>query len=167
MPLRDYNKYSNQFAFEYNTEHDYFAIGWEDDCELVYKQNDGKTEIIDLDKEYGNDTKRTYNMMYINDIKKHYNWKIGDVIYLNTKQNSNNNFYIMRGWKDTLDCERQEDKNCFDICIDSDGYVCKRFYNHYSNKESVVITNWSYVIRLDCIYNDYWYSFINGLINMN
>jgi len=162
--MTDYTKYLNQSEFHYDMEFDYFVINWTDEKSvMLYEENDGEQLLIDLDKEYGNATRQKYNMMYISKIKKHYDWSLGDVIYLNMKENCDNCFYIMRGWRENANAKRIEDKEHYTIAIDSDGFVVKRFYNNYTRKNSACIKEWAYVIRLDCVYNDYWVDIINGL----
>lgn len=160
----DYTKYLNQTNCEYNEEFDYFVITWTDEnAEMLYSEVDEEVLTINMDKEYGNYTRQKYNMMYISKIKRHYDWKLGEVIYLNMKENCDNCIYIMRGWRENAYAKRIEDIQHYTIAIDSDGFLVKRFYNHYAKKNSACIKDWDYVIRLDCVYNDYWVDIINGI----
>ena len=152
--MTDYDMFKKQFKCEYDEEGDYFIITWEDkNSELIYKENDGTEEKIDIDDDYSSAYGDKTNMFWIEDIKKHYNWKTGDCIYLNMKQNCDNAFYVMRGWGEPH--EREEDLNCYRIAIDNDGFVIKRFYQHYSNNKTKNIKKYDFVARPNCVYNDY------------
>jgi hypothetical protein len=146
------SSYQKQYNCEYDEEIDMFIITWED--EWIYKENDGTEIKIDIDDDYGHNYSIKNNMFWIEDIKKHYNWKKGECIYLNMKQNCDNAFYVMRGWGEPH--KRKEDLNCFDVAIDEDGYVIKRYYQHYSNSKTKNIKNYDFVARTNCVYNDYW-----------
>jgi hypothetical protein len=158
--MTDYNMFKKQYNFEYEEEFDYFVITWEDkNSEWVYKENDETEVKINMDNDYSGAYGDKTNMLWIEDIKKHYNWKTGDCIYLNTKQNCDNAFYVMRGWGEPY--ERTEDLKCYNIAIDVDGFVIKRFYQHYSNNETINIKKYDFVARPTCVYNDYWVDNIN------
>ena len=158
--MTDYNMFKKQYNFEYEEEFDYFVITWEDkNSEWVYKENDETEVKINMDNDYSGAYGDKTNMLWIEDIKKHYNWKTGDCIYLNTKQNCDNAFYVMRGWGEPY--ERTEDLKCYNIAIDVDGFVIKRFYQHYSNNETINIKKYDFVARPSCVYNDYWVDNIN------
>lgn len=148
-------KFKKQYKCEYDEETDYFMITWEDEnSEWIYKEND-ETEIkIDIDRDLWTDYSIKNNMFWIEEIKKHYNWKEGECIYLNMKQNCDNAFYVMRGSGQPH--ERKEDLNCYDVAIDEDGYVIKRYFQHYTNSKTKNIKNYDFVARTNCIYNDYW-----------
>jgi len=147
--------FKKQFNCEYDEEGEYFMITWEDkNSELIYKENDETEAKIDMDNDYSRDYGDKNNMLWIEDIKKHYNWKTGDCIYLNMKQNCDNTFYVMRGWGEPY--ERKETLNSYDVAIDEDGFVIKRFYQHYSNNETKNIKKYDFVARPNCVYNDYW-----------
>ena len=156
----DYDMFKKQYNFEYEEEFDYFVITWEDkNSEWVYKENDETEVKVNMDNDYSGAYGDKTNMLWIEDIKKHYNWKTGDCIYLNTKQNCDNAFYVMRGWGEPY--ERTEDLKCYNIAIDVDGFVIKRFYQHYSNNETINIKKYDFVARPSCVYNDYWVDNIN------
>ena len=158
--MTDYNMFKKQYNFEYEEEFDYFVITWEDkNSEWVYKENDETEVKINMDNDYSGAYGDKTNMLWIEDIKKHYNWKTGNCIYLNTKQNCDNAFYVMRGWGEPY--ERTEDLKCYNIAIDVDGFVIKRFYQHYSNNETINIKKYDFVARPSCVYNDYWVDNIN------
>ena len=141
--------FKQQYKCEYDEEVDYFIISWNDeDNNLIYQDN-----IIDMDNDYGTSYKLKTNMFWIDDIKKHYNWKNGECIYLNMKQNCDNAFYVFRGCGYAHKREEQPDKFC--IAIDEDGFVIKRYYQHYSFQTTKNITR-DFVARPSCIYNDYW-----------
>jgi hypothetical protein len=154
-----YNNFSDfaadMYDIHYDEENDYFAVMWEEDNELTYYENDKTEHKINMDNDYGNCKDKKLNMMWIDDIKKHYGWKTGDVILLNQKQNSDNCFYVMRGWRDNDDELRVEDEKSYDVAIDDDGFVVKRYYNSYKWTSSKLVPSFSYVIRLNCVYNDY------------
>jgi hypothetical protein len=152
--------FKKQYNFEYEKEFDYFVITWEDkNSEWVYKENEETEVKVNMDNDYSGAYGDKTNMLWIEDIKKHYNWKTGDCIYLNTKQNCDNAFYVMRGWGEPY--ERTEDLKCYNIAIDDDGFVIKRFYQHYSNNETINIKKYDFVARPSCVYNDYWVDNIN------
>jgi hypothetical protein len=149
------SSYQKQYNSEYDEEIDKFIITWEDkNSEWIYKENDGTEIKIDIDDDYGHNYSIKNNMFWIEDIKKHYNWKKGECIYLNMKQNCDNVFYVMRGWGEPH--ERKEDLNCFHVAIDEDGYVIKRYFQHYTNSKTKNIKSNDFVARTNCIYNDYW-----------
>jgi hypothetical protein len=143
------------YSIEYDKECDYFVITYDDEKDVTYIENNKDECKINMDNEYGNTKNQKLNMMWIDDIKKHYNCKDGDVILLNQKQNANNCFYVMRGWRDNNDELRVEDKDCYDIAIDDDGYVIKRYFQYYKSGATKLIPSMSYVIRANCVYNDY------------
>ena len=143
------------YSIEYDKEDDSFVITYDDYAELTYINDDDTECKINMDNDYGNNNSNKLNMMWIEDIKKQYNWKVGDVIYLNGKQDCDNCFYIMRGWRDDDDVVRVEDKLTYDFAIDDDGYVLKRCFQHYKWKASSLIQSMSYILRVDCVYNDY------------
>jgi hypothetical protein len=155
MNTTNLDMFKKQFNCEYDEEGDYFTITWEDkNSELIYKENDRTLEKINIDDDYPSNYRNKNNMFWIEDIKKHYNWKIGDCIYLNMKQNYDNAFYVMRGWGDPY--ERKEDLKSYDVAIDEDGFVIKRFYQLYSTEKTKNIKKYDFVARTNCLYNDYW-----------
>lgn len=154
------SSYQKQYNCEYDEEIDKFIITWEDkNCEWIYKENDGTEIKIDIQDDCGHDYSIKNNMFWIEDIKKHYNWKKGECIYLNIKQNCDNVFYVMRGWGEPH--ERKEDLNYFRVAIDEDGYVIKRYVQHYTNSKTKNIKSNDFVARTNCIYNDYWVDNVN------
>ena len=158
--MNEYTMFKKQYKCEYDEDVDYFRITWEDEnSELIYKEMD-ETEIkIDIGADCQHNYSIKNNMFWIEDIKKHYNWKKGESIYLNMKQNCDNAFYVMRGWGEGSwrePHERKEDLNCFDVAIDEDGYVIKRYFQHYTNSKTKNIKNYDFVARTNCVYNDYW-----------
>jgi len=154
MMYNDYNNFKTMYSIEYNKECDWFVITYNDEEEMIYIENSKEERKINMDNEYETKNKKL-NMMWIDDIKKHYNWKNGDVILLNQKQNCDNAFYVMRGWRDNSDEVRVEDKKFYDIAIDEDGYVIKRYFQYYKSGATKLIPSMSYIIRVDCVYNDY------------
>ena len=151
-----YLSFKKQYNIEYDEEADYFMITWEEkNNEWVFRAPGAQREVkINMDDDYGKTYGNKNNMFWIEDIKKHYNWKKGDCIYLNIKMNCDNCFYVMRGWGEPH--KREEDLECYDIAIDEDGFIIKRFYQHYSNKPTKNIKKYDFVARPDCVYNDYW-----------
>tara|TARA_R110000824_G_scaffold69935_2_gene179953 strand:- start:139 stop:582 length:444 start_codon:yes stop_codon:yes gene_type:complete len=144
--------FKSQFTCEYNEEYDKFIVEWTDENEeLIYKENDDTEQIVNMDNDYNRHYADKNNMFWIDDIKKHYNWKMGECIYLNMKQNCDNCFYVMRGWGEPF--EREEDKKSFDVAIDEDGFVIKRYYQHYGLGTKNI--KYSFVARPNCVYNDY------------
>jgi hypothetical protein len=143
-----------QYTIEYDDECDYFTVSWEDDEELTWIDNENKEYIIDMEEELHGNIGSKFNNTWIEHIKLHFNWKKGEVIYLNTKCNCDNCFYVMRGWGDAG--EREEDKKNADYIIDEYGYVSKRFFQNYMmDTNSGVVPN-AFYYRIDCIYNDDW-----------
>jgi hypothetical protein len=148
------------YSIEYLEEYDKFMITYDGDKNLswIEEHDDDNYNYeykIKMDDDYGREIHKKSNMMWIEDIKKHYNWKVGDVIYLNAKQNCDGCFYIMRGWRDDDDSPRVEDKRCYCCAIDSDGYVVKRTWRYYTAKASSLIPDRDYIFRINCAYNDY------------
>jgi hypothetical protein len=119
------DNFTKMYSIEYEEEHDRFVIGYDDKLDLIYNEK----YIINMDNDYVSDNNMKRNMMWIDYIKKHYNWKNGDVIYLNQKQNCDNWFYVKRGWFDI---------GCYIMVINGDGSVSSQLYDY----------------KLDCIYND-------------
>jgi len=146
--------FKKQYECNYDEEVDYFIITWEDEnSEWIYTENDLTKKKIDMLNDYGHNYSEKNNMFWIEDIKKHYKWKKGDSIYLNMKCNCDNVFYVMRGWGEPH--KREEDLRCYDLAIDEDGYVIKRYFQHYGLSYSKNI-NYAFVARTNCVYNDYW-----------
>jgi hypothetical protein len=149
----EYEMFKKQYKCEYDEEVDYFTITWEDkDRELIYKENDDTEKLVDIDNDVYNHYPNKNNMFWIEDIKKHYKWKKGECIYLNMKQNCDNAFYVMRGWGRAH--EREEDTKYYDVAIDEDGFVIKRYFQYYSRGTKNV--SYDFIARPSCIYNDYW-----------
>ena len=150
-----YLSFKKQYNIEYDEEADYFLITWEEkNDEWVFRERSQREVKVNMEDDCG----RTYgiknNMFWIEDIKKHYNWKKGDCIYLNMKMSQDNEFYVMRGWGEPH--KRKEQLELYDIAIDEDGFVIKRFYQHYSNKPTKNIKKPWFTLRPDCVYNHYW-----------
>jgi len=149
------------YSIEYEKENDYFVITYDVEKYLTYIVDDGfySGDLVEykikMDDDYDADVSKKGNMMWLEDIKKHYNWKVGDVIYLNSKQRVDGCFYIMRGWRDDDDAPRVEDKRCYCLAIDSDGYVVKRCFQYYHHKTSSLMPHRDYIFRILCEYNDY------------
>ena len=155
MNTTNLDMFKKQFKCEYHEEGDYFIIMWEDkNSVLIYKENDETEEKIYIDNDYSSNYRNKNNMFWIEDIKKHYNWKTGECIYLNMKQNCDNAFYVMRGWGEPY--KRKEYLNSYDVAIDDDGFVIKRYYQHYTRNTTKNIKNCDFVARTNCLYNDYW-----------
>lgn len=155
MNTTNLDMFKKQFKCEYDEEGDYFIIMWEDkNSVLIYKENDETEEKIYIDNDYSSNYRNKNNMFWIEDIKKHYNWKTGECIYLNMKQNCDNAFYVMRGWGDPY--KRKEYLNSYDVAIDDDGFVIKRYYQHYTRNTTKNIKNCDFFARTNCLYNDYW-----------
>ena len=132
------------YSITYEEEQYWFVVVYDDRKELTYTENSGETRKINMDNDYGATLNKKLNMMWIEYIKKHYNWKKGDVIYLNMKQNCDGCFYIMSGHP-----------KYYDVAIDEDGFVVKRYFQHYTRNTSSLIPSWDYVIRPSCVYNDF------------
>ena len=140
-----YNCFKNQYHCVYDDEDDDFLVSWKDeDAELIYTENSDRKQIVDMNNECTKNYSDKNNMFWIDDVKKQYNWKLGDCIYLNTKQTADNYFYVRKAYI----------QKCFDVAIDEDGYVIKRYYQHYG----AITKNISYdfVARPTCVYNDYY-----------
>tara|TARA_R110002126_G_scaffold532_1_gene3397 strand:+ start:992 stop:1462 length:471 start_codon:yes stop_codon:yes gene_type:complete len=150
MSFTDYFFFKTQFTCEYEEEYDYFLVSWKDENEeLIYTENSER--IVNMDNDCNHNYTDKNNMFWIDDIKKHYNWKLGDCIYLNVKQNCDNCFYVMRGWGKAF--ERKEDEKHFCVAIDEDGFVLKRYYQHYARGTKNI--SYDFVARPNCVYNDY------------
>ena len=147
------------YSIEYEKEYDWFLITYDEEKYLSWTDDEDDDNLVEykihMNDDYGSYVVKKCNMMWIEDIKKHYNWKVGDVIYLNGKQNWGSSFRIMRGWRDDDDEPRVEDKRCYDYAIDSDGYVVKRCFQYYTSNASSLIPHMDYVWRVECAYNDY------------
>jgi len=163
-------KFIKMYSIEYEKEMDSFVIEYDSNAYLtwrfgafeypIYMDDDYQSglrnaDVINTDGHDVSDIGKKCNMMWIEDIKKHYNWKVGDVIYLNSKQRVDGCFYIMRGWRDDDDAPRVEDKRCYCLAIDSDGYVVKRCFQYYHHKTSSLMPHRDYIFRILCEYNDY------------
>ena len=145
------------YTIVYEEERDWFVVYYDDEKELTYTENDGETCKINMDNDYGATLNKKLNMMWIEDIKKHYNWKRGEVILLNMKQNCDGCFYVVRGWRDNDNDDevRVESKNHYDVAIDDNGFVVKRYFTTYKFEKSALIPSLDYVIRPNCVYNDF------------
>lgn len=152
--MEQFAPFASMYTIVYEEEHDWFVVYYDDEKELTYTENDGETCKINMDNDYGTINKKL-NMMWIEDIKKHYNWKQGDVILLNMKQNCDGCFYVVRGWRDNKDEVRVESKDLYAVGIDEDGFVVKRYFQSYTRHTSSLIPSRDYVIRPNCVYNDF------------
>lgn len=154
--MEQFAPFKAMYSIIYEEEQDWFVVVYDDQKELICTENDGEICKINMDNDYGSDTEhKKLNMMWIEDIKKHYNWKRGEVILLNMKQNCDGCFYVVRGWRDNNDEVRVESKDLYDVGIDEDGFIVKRYFQNYTRHTSSLIPSMDYVIRPNCVYNDY------------
>lgn len=153
--MEQYAPFTAMYTIVYEEDRDWFIVYYDEDQELTYTENSGETCKINMANDYKSDTTNKINMMWIEDIKKHYNWKQGDVILLNMKQNCDGCFYVVRGWRDNDDEVRVESKDLYDVGIDEDGFIVKRYFQSYTRNTTSLIPSMDYVIRPNCVYNDY------------
>jgi len=165
-------KFIKMYSIEYEKEMDSFVIEYDSDAYLTWRFGAFEYRIyMDADYDYMDDDYgatlrytgvintethevcdligKKCNMMWIEDIKKHYEWKAGDVIHLKKEgeEELDGCFYIMR----------VEDNNHYDYKIDSEGYVVKLYKGSTYGFDDA--GNWlgrydEYDIKVDCMYND-------------
>ena len=88
------------------------------------------------------------NMMWIKKLIEVSGWVIGDSLYCDMKCNCDGWFYV---WY-----SKEKKHNCYDLIIEPNGYVSRRYFNHYSMdeiKEDNI--QFSMTIRTESVYNDW------------
>jgi hypothetical protein len=155
----DYAPFAAMYTIEYQEEYDNFIVTFDDTKELTYTENNGDECKVNMDYDNGNEEAkhRKLNLMWIADIKKHYNWKPGDVLTFCIKQNTDNCFFVY-GTNYTDDDGNRSAYNTkiYDIGIDENGFVVKRYFQYYciNWNATALIPDAAYFIRPSCVYND-------------
>lgn len=115
---------------------------------LTFKFADDKFGVREMANNYY--YKKRLSMLWINSLKKKLNWVVGEEMFINTKCNVDNYFFVYY--------HREKDLNryCpYDLEIDAQGYL----YGSYWEK-----TTESYVrVKLNCKYNDIQSSSLSSL----
>ena len=153
----DFAPFATMYTIEYQEEYDNFVVTYDDTKELTYMEDEEEGRQVNMDYDPCNRPvkSRKLNMMWIDDIKKHYNWKPGDVLTFNIKQNSDNCFFVYGAWNTDDDGNRTAcNTQLYDIAIDEDGFVVKRYFQYYKFEATALIKNMAYFVRADSVYND-------------
>jgi hypothetical protein len=153
----DYAPFAAMYTIEYNEECEHFIVTYDDTKELTYMEDEEEGRQVNMDYDcYSRPAKsRKLNMMWIADIKKHYNWKSGDVLTFNIKQNTDNCFFVYGAWNTDDDGNRTAcNTHLYDIGIDEDGFVVKRYFQYYKFETTALIKDAAYFVRADSVYND-------------
>ena len=116
-------------------EYDSFLISYD------YLDDEGNKQ--EMDTTLSRDFKHDFR--YLEVIKKHFKWKKGEELCLLVKHNCDGWFRI---WK----CYgREEEAPYYELIIEKDGWVMKRYWQHYGSPESRPTY---FYLRIDCHYND-------------
>jgi hypothetical protein len=156
----DYAPFAAMYTIEYDEECEHFIVTYDDTKELTYTENDGEEYKVNVEYDNRKDEEakeRKLNLMWIADIKKHYNWKPGEVLTFCIKQNTDNCFFVYGAWHTDDDGNRTASNTKFyDIGIDENGFVVKRYFQHYciNWNATALIPDATYFIRPSCVYND-------------
>jgi hypothetical protein len=153
----NYAPFAAMYTIEYNEECEHFIVTYDDTKEMTYMEDEEEGRQVNVDYDPCNRPAkgRKLNMMWIDDIKKHYNWKPGDVLTFNIKQNSDNCFFVYGAWNTDDDGNRTAcNTQLYDIAIDEDGFVVKRYFQYYKFEATALIKNMAYFVRADSVYND-------------
>ena len=129
---------------EINLENIHFHISYEnllDDDDTACVSWDFENEDIDKimsdENQWDIKLEKRKNLIWIEEIKKKFNWKKGVEVYIEMKQNCDGCFYC---WA--------IDKDAFpDFIIEKSGYASIRTYNNYTRDENDFV-------RVDSVYND-------------
>jgi hypothetical protein len=153
----DYAPFATMYSIKYDEECEHFVIEYDDKKEMTYMEDDEEGRQVNVDYDPCNRPAkgRKLNMMWIDDIKKHYNWKPGDVLTFCIKQNTDNCFFVYGAWYTDDDGNRTAcNTHLYDIGIDEDGFVITRYFQYYKFETTALIKNMAYFVRTDCVYND-------------
>tara|TARA_R110000796_G_scaffold66976_2_gene153924 strand:+ start:45 stop:449 length:405 start_codon:yes stop_codon:yes gene_type:complete len=118
------------YRIEYDEEIDNFIVTYDepDDDDHESSDPDGGLEF-------------KHDFRYLEFIKDHYGWKEGEEMLLHMKQNCDGWFKI---WYDEND--KNKNKHCCNLIIEKNGYVKKRFWQHYCGEP--------FYVRVLSYYND-------------
>ena len=143
--IHDYLKY-------HIIENEFLCINW--DC----KYDEEKKEFVnkELNDLMGNEhhydpTNGKASFMWVEEIKKWFNYKFGDKLCIFTKCNCDGFFRV---WK------VKDDERCYDMYIDEEGYINVSHYFYPFKTETPKYSREivKIFIRPDCIYNDNIYN---------
>ena len=130
VPKKEDSIFSVQYLIFGLDENKGFFIMWDDDNEEV-------EEIMTNDVCREPAVKK--NMLWLEDIKKFYDWKKGDVLYFGTKMNTDGCFFC---WEQSSEDDLKY-KN-YEFIIKEDGLCWGRGR----------CANWGKFDKIDCLYND-------------
>jgi hypothetical protein len=133
----------------------YITDGWVADGDAFLVEWDWKNDELNelmtnemyyTPKDYGDRA----NFMWLEEVKKHYNYKLGEKMYIFLKHNVDGSFLL---WKHNKD-------ECYDMYIDEEGYV--NFIHYYypfttynmKSKNGYSDGIEKMFIKPDCVYND-------------
>jgi hypothetical protein len=153
----DYAPFAAMYTIVYDEDCDHFLIEYDDKKEMTYMEDEEEGRQVNMDYDCCNRPakSRKLNMMWIVDIKKHYNWKPGEILTFCIRQNTSNCFYVSGTWSTDDDGSRSEcNTRFYDIGIDEDGFVVRRYFQYYKFETTALIPNMAYYVRADCVYND-------------
>lgn len=153
----DFTPFATMYTVVYREECENFLIEYDDAKDMIYMEDDeeGRKVNVDYDCCSSPVKSRKLNMMWIADIKKHYNWKPGEILTFCINQKTDNCFYVYGAWHTDDDGNRSDcNTRVYDIGIDSDGFVVRRYFQSYKYKATTLIPNMAYFVRADCVYND-------------
>ena len=131
----------------------YDTDGYEDCDEGVLGLSimwDYENEEIDdlMGNEYHPKLGQKINLMWIEKIKEMSNWKLGDKLYIFTKCKSDGNF-------DCWFSKNKESVGWSNIIVEKTGYVCVRYFNHYTmDEDDEDGIKWNLWVRAESVYND-------------
>tara|TARA_A100001201_G_C4028033_1_gene182649 strand:+ start:55 stop:768 length:714 start_codon:yes stop_codon:yes gene_type:complete len=138
--IHDYLKY-------HIIENEFLCINW--DC----KYEEKKKELNDLmgNEHHYDPTNGKASFMWVEEIKKWFNYKFGDKLCIFTKCNCDGFFRV---WK------VKDDERCYDMYIDEEGYINVSHYFYPFKTETPKYSREivKIFIRPDCIYNDNIYN---------
>ena len=152
---------------DYNPENLLMYFKWnKDDVTNAMKIKDFETCDEETCDTYICDYKKK-SLMWIEDVKKAANWKIGEKLYINSlernEKGSAENRYMVVFSKEKYDCEGRFSVN-HSFIVEEDGYAVMEMYNHYpesSNYSSYksIYTDTFYqsrkmYLRVSSLYND-------------
>ena len=152
---------------DYNPENLLMYFKWnKDDVTNAMKIKDFETCDEEICDTYICDYKKK-SLMWIEDVKKAANWKIGEKLYINSlernEKGSAENRYMVVFSKEKYDCEGRFSVN-HSFIVEEDGYAVMEMYNHYpesSNYSSYksIYTDTFYqsrkmYLRVSSLYND-------------
>jgi hypothetical protein len=153
----DFAPFATMYTAKYDEDCEHFIVEYDNKKEMTYMEDEEEGRRVNMDYDcYGRPNKSwKLNMMWIDDIKKHYNWKPGEILTFCIKQKASDCFYVYGAWNTDDDGNRTAcDTRFYDVGIDEDGFVVKRYFQYYKFQATTLIPSQAYYVRADCVYND-------------